>query len=278
LGEFFHGLQDAASSERARFWLGILPLAIILMLVEWLLLSHTESFIAPLNFAGLIIVSLLAGTFPVLLLYASRQKGELVPGRVTIPLMGKVIPLAGHPLVMVVIYLLTLGGIFLHGMVIWQNPFQRLVALSTGFLMLGVTWKVFRQGAFSARAVLELRQDPGQDSSGWFSFTNQGEPLPVQVKLSYPDGDQVYQKALGEIPSFPLLCAADFQLPDSAARELKVWAHRINHDGNSESLPVTARGQFGEGAKQLDIILQDGQGLLPLGRGPCRVGIQFIER
>jgi amino acid permease len=270
LGGFFHGIADAASSERARSWLGILPLVALLLLVEWLLLSHRESFVAPLNFAGLITVSLLGGTFPVLLLHASRRKGELVP--------RKVISFAGHPLFTVSIYLLTLGGILLHGLVIWQNPFQRLVALGTGMIMLGVTWKVLRSGAFSPRTVVELRQDPGQSNLAQFSITASGEPLPVQVKLSYQDGDLVKQTPAGEISSFSSLRAAEFELPNHPAHELKVWAHRAIQNGNSESLPVTAQVQCGDEARQSDIILQDGQGLLPLGSGPCRVGIQLVER
>jgi amino acid permease len=270
LGGFFQGVEDAAGSERVRSLLGIFPLLVLLLLVEWLLLSHNESFVAPLNFAGLITVSLLGGAFPVLLLHASRRKGELVP--------RKVISFAGHPLFTVSIYLLTLGAIFLHGLVIWQNPFQRLLALGTGMIILGVTWNVLRNGAFSPRAVVELRQDPGQSSLARFSITAKGEPLEAQVRLSYPHRELVQQTASGEILSFPSLSTAEFDLPDCAACELKVWAHRAVRDGSSESLPVTAQVQCGEEAIQSDIIMQDGQGLLPLRGGPCRVGIQLLER
>ncbi|PON15532.1 hypothetical protein C2W62_23325 [Candidatus Entotheonella serta] len=67
-------------SERGRFWIGMSPVVLNFLLAEWLLLSGAASFARALSFAGVIGNSLTAGIFPILLLLASRRKGDFVPG------------------------------------------------------------------------------------------------------------------------------------------------------------------------------------------------------
>jgi amino acid permease len=64
-------------------------------------------------------VAVMAGVFPVLLLWASRRKGEHLP--------GFVLPFLAHPAVSGSIYLVAVGILFLHGLGIWQNAFQRVI-------------------------------------------------------------------------------------------------------------------------------------------------------
>jgi hypothetical protein len=63
---------------RSGFLVGALPVVLIFALAEWLLTAHT-SFAAPLGVVGVLSLSVLGGVLPVLLLLASRRKGEYVP-------------------------------------------------------------------------------------------------------------------------------------------------------------------------------------------------------
>jgi hypothetical protein len=260
---------DALLTNRGRFFLGIAPVAFTFLLVEGLILAQAESFTDTLNFAGVLIVSLLGGIFPVLLLVSSRRKGELVP--------GSSYRMLSHPLLLAGIYMLNLAGIFLHGLVIWQNPVQRIVALSVGVLMLAITVSIVRRGAFVPRAVVELREDWSQPGQAHLTVVSGGQPAAVQVRCEYREDEPSVQAAGGAIPAFDRLNRVVAQLPANSARELKVWAHRVSPEGRSESLPAAVEvGCAGE-TVQADLRLADGQALFPLGPGDCQVEIRLEE-
>jgi hypothetical protein len=93
-----------------------------------------------------VVVSLLAGVFPVFLLLADRRKGELIP--------GVVYKFLGHPLLVVSVYLIALGSVLLHGLVIWEAPLLRVGATCAAMLMLVMGVLLFRSKAFSSRDAL----------------------------------------------------------------------------------------------------------------------------
>jgi len=243
--------------------------AAVFLLTEWALLTERGSFAGPLSFLGVIVISLLGGIFPVLLLIASRRKGEVVP--------GVVYRFLGHPLLTTGIYLLYLTSLFLHGLVIWENPGQRAVALSVGVMMLGVTIALVRRGSFAPRLVVELRQDQSEGGRALFNITVGGQSVPVAVRLGYPDSEKQHEAATGEIPAFSSLRYAKFQLPAIQARDLKVWAHKITPEGNSEGLPALLEVHRGHEKKDFDLKLSGGQVVLPLGGQACRLAITLPE-
>lgn len=255
--------------ERGRFFLSVSPVAFVFLLVEWLLFTDAESFAGPLSFLGVIVVSLLGGIFPVLLLVSSRRKGDFVP--------DVVYRLLGHPLLITSIYFVFLASIFLHGLVIWQGPVERAGALLVGVLMLGVTIVMARRGAFVPRVVVELREDLSEGERAVFAITASGQPGTAEVRLGYPEGEQRYQAATGEVPALSLLRYAIFQLPTEQARELKVWAHRVMSGGESESLPALLEVHCGSETTQFDLELSGGQVLLPLTGEACRLEITLPE-
>ncbi|HEX7586969.1 MAG TPA: hypothetical protein VF478_01520, partial [Anaerolineae bacterium] len=71
--------RHVTSSNIGRFVTGAVPVTLMFVVTALLLLTGQESFAAPLSFLGTLAVPLLVGIFPVLLLAASRQKGEYVP-------------------------------------------------------------------------------------------------------------------------------------------------------------------------------------------------------
>lgn len=134
-----------AAYRGGRFCLGSAPLALLFVASEWLLLTERASFAAPLGFLGAITVPLLAGIFPLLMLVASRHKGEFVP--------RPVVRLLRHPALIGGVYLLFLSGILLHGLVIWTDPAQRIAALLSGAVTIAMTIALVRQGQLAPLAV-----------------------------------------------------------------------------------------------------------------------------
>jgi amino acid permease len=251
--------------ERGRFFLSASPVILVFLLAEGLLLTGNESFPGPLSLIGVIVVSLLAGTFPVLLLVSSRRKGDFVPGAVYRWL--------GHPILLIGIYSLYLTSLFLHALIIWQGSAERACALLAGVLVLGMTVVMARRGAFAPRLVVELRQAPSEESEGIFAITTSGQPATAEVWLGYPEGERRYQAATGEAPAPSSLRYAIFQVPAEQAQELKVWVHKVTPEGDSESLPALLEVQCGDEATQFDLKLTGGQALMPLASQTCRLEI-----
>jgi len=267
---FLPRVRHALLGERGRFLLSAAPVAAVFLLTEWLLLAGMESFAEPLSFLGVIVISMLGGTFPVLLLVASRRKGEVAP--------GVVYRFLGHPLLATIVYLLFLTGMLLHGLVIWENLVQRAAALAAGLLMLGATIVMARRGAFATRVVVELREDQQRTT---FAVTAGGRPATAEVRLGYVDGERRVQAAAGEVAPLSSLRTIAFQLAVPQAKELKVWAHRVTPEGDSEGLSALLRvhcggDKVGGAHKEFDLKLLGGQVVLPLTGQTCRLEITFV--
>lgn len=267
-GTFIGSVWKGELGDRSRFLLGVIPVFFIFLLVEWLMFTQAESFTEPLNFAGVIIISLLGAIFPVLLLLASQRKGDFIAGTASRTL--------SHPLLMAGIYILGLTNLVLHGLVIWQNPFQRGIALATAVLILAATLRMFRSGSFVQRSVLELRLDQSKDGRVFFNSVTNGQPLAVKVELGYTYGEQSLHTASAEIPDFPALCQAHFQLPVEKAKELKVWAHRITAEGESQSLPVHLEVHSGDDHQQFDLEVTNGQALVVLDSKQPDLSVKLV--
>ncbi len=249
---------------RGRFLLSISPVVAVFLVAEWLSITGQGSFAGLLGFVGVIALPLLGGIFPVLLLAATRRKGDLVP--------SLVLRFLGHPVVLVGIYLLFLGSIFTYGLLIYQDPVERLVTLLVGSLVLIVTIIMLRRGALNTRVVVELRGDYSPGGQHLFHVTANGQPAGAQVCLNFGQREQRLQAATGDIPDFASLRAATFQLPTTGASELKVWAHQITPEWASEALPARLTVNCGHEKQELDLGL-GGQVLLPLRGEPCQVAI-----
>jgi hypothetical protein len=235
-------------------------LLLIFLLSEWLLVQKLESFSQLWGFLGVVAVPVEIGIFPALLLFASRRKGEHVP--------KFVLPFLAHPLVIGTIYLVSVGILFLHGLFIWQDTFQRGVALLVGGFMLAVTYLMVRQGTFARRLVIEVRQDSTEEGTGTFTVTDSGRAATqADVKLCYTDGERLYQTASGAIPEFPELCSATFYLPRTKAQRLTVWLHRVTPEGQSESLPALLRVSSRKVIREFHLDGASKQFVLPLDDG-----------
>ena len=254
-----------SSSKYGAFVLGVSPVAAAFLLAEGLLLTGSGSFTGLLGLSGVLVVPLLGGIFPVLLLVASRRKGERVPEAVH--------RFLSNPVLLGSIYVLFLASIFLHGLVIWSDPLQRGLALLVGVMVLGITLAM--RGALARRLVIELREDEGEQVL--FSVTAAGRPTTSDVRLRYPNGEQRHKAASGEVPAFSSLRQATFRPEASAATQLKVWAHKVTPEGDSEGIAGSLRVRQGEKTKEFDLKVSKGQVVLPVAPGTCQVDITLAE-
>jgi amino acid permease/predicted transcriptional regulator len=269
----WQGIRSVLLGRRGRLVLGTAPMFMSFAVTEWMLLTGSGSFAGLLGFTGVIVVSLVAGIFPVLLLVASRRKGDYVPRTVYRPL--------GHPALLAGLYLLFLGSLLLHGLVIWQAPWLRAGAGFVAVVIVAMTVRMVRNGTFGPRLNIEVREDPGQGRT-FFTVTANGRESTSQVTLEYDDGARHLQTAGGEIPAFPSLRHAVFEprFADRARgtpRELKVRVHRVTPEGDSEAIGGSITVQTGGETKRFDIKLANGQVILPLTDATCRVDIELTE-
>jgi hypothetical protein len=263
--------RRAILNEAGRFFLLMGPVIVVFAVTEWLIFTGTSSFTGVLAVGGLLGNSLVGGVFPVLLLVSSRRKGDLVP--------KVVIKLLGHPFVVALIYSLFVGTLFLHAIVIWVNPAERAAALLVGLLVLGSTVAMVRQGAFSRRLVVELKEDTRRRDKGpaMFTITAGGQPAVAEVQLSYAAREEKRYETVGEVPAFGDLRSVTFHLPATQARELKVWVHTVTPDGSSASLPAIMELHCGGNVKRFDLKLSGGQVVVPITGDACRLQIAFAE-
>jgi hypothetical protein len=260
-------IKQALVSERGRSVLSVSPIILVFLVAEWLLATGGASFTRIIGFTGVVAGSLMSGVFPVLLLAASRRKGEYVP--------GVVFRFLGSPWVAVPLYIFFVGNLFLHGLVIWQHPVERTAALVAGMLMLSMTVVMIRRGAFTPRLVVELRHDQRTGDDAVLTIVAGGHPAAAAVRLHYADGEQAMQTVAAAVPTFSALHAATVQLPPTTARELKVWAYAVTAEGQATDLAGLLEVHTEANTQQFDLQLCGGQVIVPLRGGVC--WIKFIR-
>lgn len=255
--------------RRGRAVASVLPAVVAFAVAEWFAVTGNGSFAGLLSFLGVIVVSLLAGLLPVLLLAASRRKGEYVPAWSP--------GIVGRPVVLGAIYALFLGALFVHGLVIWSNPVERACALAAAVAMSVVPILLLRSRAFASRQTLELRDDLRSERA--VIAVRSPYPAPAAtVRVQYADGRDL-EPETGEIRFFDRVRRMVAALPPDAAREqLKIWAHRVTPEGESEALAATATVRTANGAETVDLALSRGEGVFAFAGGATEVEIALGER
>ena len=250
--------RDLLLGRSGRFALATLPVLAGFVASEWMVLTGSGSFTGLLSFTGVIVVSILAGLYPVALLVASRRKGEHAPANVS--------RLLGRPTLLGLVYVVFVAGLVLHGVVIWNGPAERAGALAAALAMLVLPLVFVRAGGFKRRATVELCDDE-RDGRARFRMVSGGQPVAGDIGLVYGGEERRWTSGAGEIPDFASLRRAFFQPhPDESSRpdEVKVWAHRVTPEGESESLPAQARVRFGDEVRVADVALTRGEAIFSL--------------
>lgn len=259
----------------ARYVAGIAPVAASFALSSWMLVTGSGSFAGMVSFAGVVVVAVLAGVFPVLLLVSSRRRGGCPTqacGRVR-----------SNAVVLASIYLLSLSTVVLHGLVIWKDVLRRAGALAAAAGIILVTLAVQRGRGFRRRVVLEVRGEEAPDGSerGYFSVTASGEPTESDVELAYGDSARIVHASSDEIDDFASLREASFRpnIPGDRPQpqELKVWVHRVTPEGNSVALPVRTTHRSGDEVVHLGLSPSRGQAEVPLPGSVGEVRVALVK-
>lgn len=260
-------LERLVGTENGRNIVSMAPVVFMFGVTEWLLSRNGVTFAGVLNLVGIIAISVFAGMFPTLLLVSARRKGDYVP--------HMVFRILGWPPIVIGVYLLFLANLFVHGLIIWQQPFERAAALGVGVLIAVTTIVMMRGGGFNTRVIVELyTHDPEKDTSWRVSVA--GRPLPIVAQAEFEGGNVQAEAASGTLPPINSLQSATFHLPALAGSELKVWAHRITAGDTSEALPAAVTVSQHQAA--VDLQMTGGQIVLPLAQAASSVGIRIKGR
>lgn len=220
-------------SEGTRFWVALSPIIGTFAVAVWLLVSGAGTFTQVVNFTGVFAVTVGAGFFPLWLVASSRRKGDIVPGIVH--------PLLGHPVVVGALYLVFLGHLLLHGLVIWRGQVAGVVSLGLAAAMVVLTVVMARSGAFDRHAAVELRATDG--GSGFFAVTAGGqhpEGARVIVNRAGSEGEEeVLDAARGELPDLAALRGLRFRFPAAGMKAIGIRVHKVGPSGESEPLPCS---------------------------------------
>ena len=130
--------------------------------------------------------------------------------------------------------------------------------------------------AFRPRLVLELLVDESEGSQASFAVTANGQQLPAEVRLGYRFEEKLLE-ASGVVPNFASLERVTVQLPVTSSKELKVWVHRVNPEGVSESLPALVQVKSGATNQGFEIGSTDNL-VLPLLSGEIQVMISLVKQ
>ncbi|HEX6654007.1 MAG TPA: aromatic amino acid transport family protein [Thermoleophilaceae bacterium] len=217
--------------RRRRFAMGAAVPALLFVFVMWLVAADRESFTDPLGYAGALTVPLVGGVMPMVLIVASRRRGDQVP-----PVVPRLI---GNPLVAALVAGLFMAAVLLHGLVIWDEPLAQAAALAVAVVMAAAVAGAWRLGAFRPRTVIELRREPERDL-GVVRVAAAGRELSTAVALDGRPG------TTGPFEQFSRVGSVEVDLPPGTPDEVHVWAHRVSTDGESEDVPVTVSVSGGQ--------------------------------
>jgi hypothetical protein len=217
-----------ARSERRRWLAGVSPAAAMFCVALAQAVTGAASLADVLSFMGVIVVALVAGVFPPLLVLAARRRGELPGTRLP----------ASRPL-LALAYGFSIGGVALHGLVLWEHPLQRAAALVIVVLAIVLTVGMVRRGTFAPRATIAVGVRPRGAID--VSVVAAGTSVPASVEVT--------GRRVTVTPAWD----------GWTQSEVQVWAHRDSGDGGSEP----AAGRVNAGVAEPAALDADGRTTVP---------------
>ncbi len=261
-------LQRSKSLGRlGTFLVSLSPVILVFAIALYLSITGSGSFAGILGFLGVVVDSLMIGIIPVILLLASRRKGELVPGVVH--------RILGNRVLVVAIFLFYLFILFFHGLVIWQSPVAKAAGVIVGVLVIVLTLDMLRKKTFSSRLVIELRNDLQEGKTSLLSIVDGGEMAAADLSLLYANGRQEVGKANSAIEDFSRLISLSLKLPQSNTRELKVWVHQVTAEGGSGELAAVSILTTGSQQQELELSASRDQTVVRMDNEPSELEIRL---
>lgn len=263
------GVQNRFMTDRIQNGLATAPVVAIGLVVLWLLWTGQGSFTDSYSFMGVITVPLLAGIFPLLLLIATRRRGDYVPASAW--------PGFEHPVILTVLFLVFWGSVLVHGLWIWTDPLPRFAALLTSLGILVLTWRILRRGALRPLTVIEVRTNSDGSGNARFQIVRRGTLHTTALHVDRHSSSETRHEAEGEIAAIQQVNALLFHLPSHPSTALKIWLHTVSEIGHSTGL--AARIALHEAGNRRDFTMQSSHGQLyiPLSGKSCQVEIILIH-
>ncbi len=260
--------QRAIAGRRGRSTVSLLPVVAVVLILVVLILADVADFTAPLAVVGILAVPLMAGVYPMLLVAASRRRGEFVPR----PVIGFI----GHPLVVTTVAALFIAAILVHGIWIWTDPVARVAALGAAAGVAVVAVRAVSGGAFRPRAVVQLRvEGPGAGTAA-LEVVRTGRPAAARVTWRSGAMARSADGATVVLGSAGGLADVRVELEPRVAGAIRVWAYRVDAEGDSSAwadaavvetpgpaVPVTL-----DGTGTADLDLHEGADAVRIG-GPA---------
>jgi hypothetical protein len=252
-----------------RYLAGLAPTVLTTAVLVFLLVTDQDWFARPVALVGVLTIPLLGGIVPMLLLLAARRRGEYVP--------AGVVGFFGHPVTVTAISAVFLVAIALHALVIWEDPIERAAALVMTVCSAGLVVWILRGPSFRRSVAIEIRDTQrGTATEPAFSVVVSGRARSADVRLERDDGTTELHAASGPL-RLAGLRRATFSLADHAARELKVWVHRVTPEGDSVGLPASVELANGGIDEPTRALRGTGMQATEIGIAPIRVAVT-LER
>ncbi len=250
-----------------RYLAGLAPTVLTTAALLFLLVTDQDWFARPVAVIGVLTIPLLGGIVPMLLLLAARRRGEYVP--------AGAIGFFGHPITVGAISGVFLLAIALHAAVIWEDPIERAAALVMTLFSAGLVLWILRGPSFRRSIAIEIREaQRGTAADPAFSVVVAGRHRPADVRVERDDGSTELHAASAPL-SLAGLRQVTFTLADHAARELKVWVHRVTPEGDSVGLPASVAVTTGGEAEPMRSLGATGTLATEIGLEPVRVAVTF---
>ena len=132
--------------------------------------------------------------------------------------------------------------------------------------MIALPAVLWYRGVFARRVTVELRDDQRSGTAS-FAFLSGEGPVRGTVRLEYGAREQRPEGPDGEIAEFGSLRRVVFALPrdqEPPPDAVKVWAHQVTPEGESESLSATATARGGGSTETADLAVSRGEAVFPL--------------
>jgi hypothetical protein len=164
-----------------------------------------------------------------------------------------------------------------HGRDLVHDQEPRGCALFLGVVIVAVTARTARGGAFARRTVVELREDARAGATSVLAIVANGQPLVADVTVTRSEREETHRAATVTLPDPSTIAQVTVTLPPGTSRDVKVWAHRVTAAGASEGLAalvdITCRGE----RRRFDMALSSGQAVATVDGAGALVAIALRD-
>lgn len=211
-------------APRWKFALSSFPVVAVLLITIWLSHSNSGSFSGMLGFLGVIALPLISGVFPILLLVATRRKGDYVPALVS--------RLIGNRALLLLLYVIYVSLIFAYAFVIWQTTSERIITFVAGVAVIAVTAAALRPQNLKHRLVLEVQINEAHPADSSVNLIESGKVRTAPISLIDTQNNETYSAAPCTT-DLTAVGAIALSITPVTAQEFKVWVHHITEAGSS---------------------------------------------